>query len=110
MVVPGHDGEVAFLRGHAPFVGAIGFGELRVTTDDGATRRWYLEGGVAQVLDDEVTVLADGILPSEQVDAESAQKDLDEALASTPVTDDEFTARDNRLASANARLRIAKNR
>ena len=81
VVVPGHDGEVAFLRGHAPFVGAIGCGELRVKTPEGEMRRWYLEGGVAQVLDDDVAILADGILPAADVDAAQAQKDLDEALA-----------------------------
>jgi len=107
VVVPGHDGEVAFLRGHAPFVGAIGYGTLRVTTPDGKTRRWYLEGGVAQVLDDAVTVLADGIIPAEKVDAAAARKDLEAALALVPTTDEEFEDRDRRLASAQARLRIA---
>ena len=108
VVVPGYDGEVAFLRGHAPFVGAIGHGELRVKTPEGETRSWYLEGGVAQVLDDEVTVLADGILPAADVDAAQAQKDLAEALASKPTADDEFALRDRKIASAQARLRIAR--
>ena len=108
VVVPGHDGETAFLRGHAPFVGAIGHGELRIKATDGGMRRWYLEGGVAQVLDDEVTILADRIVPAEAVDADTARKDLDAALALTPASDDEFLIRDQQLASANARLRISK--
>lgn len=108
VVVPGHDGETAFLRGHAPFVGAIGHGELRIKATDGGMRRWYLEGGVAQVLDDEVTILADRIMPAEAVDADTARKDLDAALALTPASDDEFLVRDEQLASANARLRITK--
>ena len=107
VVVPGYDGEVAFLRGHAPFVGAIGHGELRVMTPEGETRRWYLEGGVAQVLDDEVSILADGILPAAEVDAAQARQDLDAALASKPSSSDEFALRDRKLASAQARLRIA---
>lgn len=108
VVVPGHDGEVAFLRGHAPFVGAIGYGTLRVTTTDGTVRRWYLEGGVAQVLDDAVTVLAEAILPAEKVDAAAARKDLADALALVPTGDDEFADRDRRLASARARLHLAE--
>jgi len=107
VVVPGHDGETAFLRGHAPFVGAIGHGELRIKATDGGMRRWYLEGGVAQVLDDEVTILADGILPAAEVDAAQARQDLDDALASKPSSSDEFALRDRKLASAQARLRIA---
>ena len=108
VIIPGHDGEVAFLKGHAAFVGAIGFGLLRVTDTQGTTRKWFLEGGVAQVLNDEVTVLADRIQPADEVDAETAQTDLDEALAQTPTTDEEFEARDKQLDSARARVRIAK--
>ena len=106
VVVPGHDGEVAFLRGHAPFVGAIGYGELRVTSQ-GETRRWYLEGGVAQVLDDQITILAEDVLPAAKVDAEEAKKALDEALAAVPTTDETFAERDHAELSARAKLQIA---
>ena len=38
VVVPAFDGEVAILVGHAPFVGALGAGEMRVTTGDDEQR------------------------------------------------------------------------
>jgi F-type H+-transporting ATPase subunit epsilon len=107
VVIPAHDGEVAFLPGHAPFVGAIGFGELRISPVGGGTERWYLEGGVAQVLDDQVAILAEGVVPVERLDAEAAARDLRAALARVPTDDEAFAARDRALESARARLRLA---
>jgi F-type H+-transporting ATPase subunit epsilon len=106
VVVPAHDGEVCFWPGHAPFVGALGAGEIRVL-EAGGMKRWYLEGGVVQVVDDVVTVLAEVVRAADKVDLEAARKDLAAALASTPTTDPEFADRDRRLASASARIRVA---
>jgi F-type H+-transporting ATPase subunit epsilon len=107
VVVPGHDGEVAFLPHHAGYVGALGYGELRVTTPEGVRRRWFLEGGVAEVAGDAVTVLAERVLAVEKIDVAKARADLDRALALVPVNDLERGARDRAQASARARLRVA---
>ena len=79
VVVPGYDGEVAFLPHHAAYVGALGFGELRVTPPGGAPKRWFLEGGVAEVSANVVTVLAERVVPAEKVDA-AAQRRLADTL------------------------------
>jgi len=107
LVIPAHDGEIAFLPGHAAFVGAIGVGELRALTPDDTVHRWYLEGGVAQVLDDQITILAEDVLPAVKVDAAEAKKALDEALAAVPTTDETFAERDHAELSARAKLQIA---
>ena len=62
VVVPSHDGETAFLPGHAAFVGLLGAGELRFETAAG-TQHHFLQGGVVQVVDDVVTVLAESVDP-----------------------------------------------
>jgi F-type H+-transporting ATPase subunit epsilon len=102
-----HDGQVAFLKGHAPFVGALGIGALAVTPQGGAPRRWFLEGGVVQVADDQVSVLAERVVDVAALDAEAARKDLATALALVPTTDVAFAERDRALASARTRLRLA---
>ncbi len=107
VVVPGYDGEVAFLADHAPFVGAIGMGQLRVKPDGADTLRWYLEGGVVQVLDGYVTILAEKVTPAEKVRAEDAETDLERAMQTVPTTDEAFLERDHALESARARKRIA---
>ena len=101
-----HDGQVAFHHGHAPFLGALGVGALSVATP-GGSKRWFLEGGVVQVVDDVVSVLAERVVPIEKLDAAAARKDLEAALAEVPTTDEAFAARDRALDSARARMRLA---
>ncbi len=107
VVVPGHDGEVAFFPLHAPYVGALGCGELRIDAGGDRPRRWYLEGGVAEVFDNQVTVLAERVLLVEQLDAAGAQAELDKAVACVPADEPAAAARAALIRSAQARLRLA---
>jgi F-type H+-transporting ATPase subunit epsilon len=107
VVVPAHDGEVAFLPGHAAFVASLGYGELRIQPADGPARRLYAEGGVVQVLRGVVTVLAEQALPAEKVDAAKARADLDRANAVVAVGDAAAGARERAILSARARLAVA---
>jgi F-type H+-transporting ATPase subunit epsilon len=52
------EGEVAFLRDHAPFLGSLVEGETRVYRPDGAVERFQLSGGFVEVSHDGVTILA----------------------------------------------------
>jgi F-type H+-transporting ATPase subunit epsilon len=104
VVVPAHDGEVAIYPGHASFLGALGLGSLRIHEDAGATRRFYLEGGVVQVVDGLVTVLAERVLRVDAIDEAKARKDLTAALAEVPTDDEAFAERDHRLESARERI------
>jgi F-type H+-transporting ATPase subunit epsilon len=107
VVVPGHDGEVAFLPGHAPYVGLLGAGEMRFHVPEGGTRHFFLQGGVVQTADDVVSVLADSIVPVEDLDEASARAELERALAA-PATDDEaLRARQRRADAARAKIRLA---
>ena len=65
------DGEIGVWPRRAPFIGRLGYGEMRVALDDD-TDRYYIEGGFIEVLEDVVTVLTGrAVLASE----------LDEAVA-----------------------------
>jgi F-type H+-transporting ATPase subunit epsilon len=53
-------GEVAFLPGHAPFLGALDVGEARIhLTDGGEVQSLQLNGGFVEVSHDKVTILSD---------------------------------------------------
>lgn len=52
------DGRVGILPRHAPLLTALGQGPLRVRTADG-DRRWTIDGGFLQVLDNQVSVVAE---------------------------------------------------
>ena len=63
LVAPAWDGWVGILPGHAPFLTLMGEGPLSVEPESGERREFEIGGGVMKVEANEVTVLADRILP-----------------------------------------------
>jgi len=59
VVAPGQEGYFGVKANHAPFMVALGIGELRVTTPDNQTHFFAIAGGVAEVQDNVLMVLAD---------------------------------------------------
>jgi F-type H+-transporting ATPase subunit epsilon len=73
------EGEIAFLTGHAPFVGTLEIAPVRVILTDGTEVKAAVHGGFVEVRDNKVSVLSDvAELPS-QVDPDRARRALDEA-------------------------------
>ncbi len=77
VVIPAHDGELGVLPERAALMCELGIGQLRYTQAS-QTRRLFIDGGFAQVLDNHVTVLTSQALPAELVTGEvlaAAEKD-----------------------------------
>ncbi len=51
------EGDVAFLGGHAPFLGTLVECETRVYLADGSVRRFDIDGGFVEVSHDTVSIL-----------------------------------------------------
>jgi len=81
--VPGKDGALGILPGHAPLVGRLGTGFLAYAA--GGSRRYLsISGGFLEVLPGQVRVLADQAERAEDIDVEKARAELkaaEEALA-----------------------------
>jgi F-type H+-transporting ATPase subunit epsilon len=56
VVLPMIDGELGVLPSHAPLIGRLGTGELRITVNN-AVEKWQVAGGFAQIRANVVTVL-----------------------------------------------------
>ena len=67
VIVPAYDGLLGILVGHAPMMVLLGTGDV-VVKDGGEEHRVHVSGGFLQVIDDEVSVLAEIVGES---DAES---------------------------------------
>lgn len=75
VVVPTVDGEIGILPMHAPLVGALRAGEVRIKFGD--TTEWFaVSGGYIQVHEDKVILLADDAVAASQIDVERAQQAL----------------------------------
>jgi F-type H+-transporting ATPase subunit epsilon len=106
VALPLYDGELGVAPGRTPLIGRLGFGELR-TKEAGATRRYFVDGGFAQVRDDVVTVLTNRAVPSTDVDAGAAARELEEANARRATSDYELDEKAKAVARARAQLRVA---
>src|SRR5205807_6663349 len=75
VALPLYDGEIGIALAHSPLIGRLGFGEMRIK-HAGQTRRWYVDGGFVQVVDDLITVLTNRALPAAEVNPHSAAEQL----------------------------------
>jgi len=84
--IPGKDGYLGVLPGHAALLGLLGAGALSYAVG-GAPRRYLaIDGGFLEVLDDHVRVLADSAEPAEDINVERAKSDLAKAQAQLAST------------------------
>ncbi|QJD29054.1 F0F1 ATP synthase subunit epsilon [Methylococcus geothermalis] len=72
VVAPAADGEVGILPRHTPFLTQLRPGEIRLQTESGEEQYFYLSGGYMEVQHWEVSILADQVLRSEEIDREAA--------------------------------------
>jgi F-type H+-transporting ATPase subunit epsilon len=76
--LPGRDGYMGILPGHAPLLSALAPGIL--TYGSGGNRQAIvIDGGFVEVFNNHVRVLADSAERADQVDANRARQDLDAA-------------------------------
>ncbi|HZA77414.1 MAG TPA: ATP synthase F1 subunit epsilon [Acidimicrobiales bacterium] len=80
-------GELAFLTGHAPFVGALDIATVTIRSQEG-DEVVAVHGGFVEVSHDRVTILSDVAELGSQIDVERARRAAEEAEARTRQADD----------------------
>ena len=108
VVIPAHDGQIGILCDRAPLLCELGAGTLRVDAVDGGMREFYVDGGFAQVLNNQVTILTEHAAPAEAISKDAAEKALAEARAMKNLGVEQVQARGRAMARAKAQLHLAK--
>lgn len=107
VVIPAHDGQIGILRGRAPLVCRLGIGVLKLQSAPGeAERRYYIDGGFAQVRDDNVTVLTQAAMEPGQVDRAAAEAALRSAIEMKIPDEAAYVARNSAIARAKTQLML----
>ena len=73
--LPGQEGYMGILPGHAPLLSALGAGVLTYSGGDALV----IDGGFVEVFEDHVRVLADNAEYVRDIQVDAARRDLDEA-------------------------------
>lgn len=108
VVIPGTEGDLGILPGHAKLITSLRGGLIDLYEDDTLVDRYFVSGGFAQVTEERCTVLADAIMKLEEIDADMAADELAAAEAAYREADtaDEPAWRraSDRLITAQARV------
>ncbi|MCK4325045.1 MAG: ATP synthase F1 subunit epsilon [Armatimonadetes bacterium] len=112
VVAPGQEGYFGVKANHAPFMVALGIGELRVTTPDNQTHYFAIAGGVAEVQDNVLMVLADTGERALDIDVARAEEAAERArtrlFEAGPEERVDITRAEVALARAMNRQRVAR--
>jgi F-type H+-transporting ATPase subunit epsilon len=108
VVAPAALGEVCILPRHTPFLSKLRPGEVKLLTDQDETRLFYVSGGYMEVQQSTVTILADQMMRSDEIDREAAleaQRQAESTLKKSHL----FSERDEaklQLVKALAQLKV----
>ncbi|MGH7213552.1 MAG: ATP synthase F1 subunit epsilon [Tepidisphaeraceae bacterium] len=97
VILPAHDGLVGIMTDRAPLLAKLGLGPLRVDPASGPSRYFLVEGGVAQMKDNHLTILTDRAEASSEINAESARAEYAEATARRITDSKSFEDRQRQL-------------
>src|SRR5205809_6893619 len=106
VALPMYDGELGVLPGRAPLIGRLGYGELRLR-HGATTRRFFVDGGFAQVRSNVVTVLTPRAIRGEDIDVQTATQTL-EAHPTALLQPEAHEAQRKNRERARAQLRVAE--
>lgn len=85
-IVPAWDGQLGILTGRAPILVKLGLGPLRIDLAGGKQRTFLIDGGIAQMKDNRLTILTDQATAAEDIDVEAARAEY--AAAEARVAND----------------------
>jgi F-type H+-transporting ATPase subunit epsilon len=98
-------GDVAFLAGHAPFLGALQIAGVQIHETHGEVKHVAVHGGFVEVSDDRVTILSDTAEVAEDIDVERARQAHERAQKAAEENND--TGAEAQLRRAHVRMVVA---
>jgi F-type H+-transporting ATPase subunit epsilon len=97
-------GDIAFLTGHTPFIGALAVDQVIIRLTDGSVETAAVHGGFVSVNDNRVKILSDLAELKDQIDSARARRAADAATDAMRRGDD--AEAEAGLARATARLKV----
>ncbi len=107
-VVTASDGEMGFLVDHAPLIAELGAGEVRLS-EDKKTELFAVEGGIVEIKDNKVTILAERAFKKVELVPEEIEKNIKELQTRTfEKYSDERIVVQTEISNLRSRLKIAR--
>ena len=109
-IIPAHDGLMGIQTDRAPLLVKLGVGPLRVDLAGGQSRTYFIDGGIAQMKSNNLTILTNEAIPPENIDAESARAEFAEAQARRATDPKTQQEREHAMARGSMKQKLAAKR
>jgi F-type H+-transporting ATPase subunit epsilon len=91
VVVPGAEGDIGVLPGHAPLISNVRPGIIAVFENNKVAQRIFVAGGFAEVTPERCTVLAEAAILLEDIDRAAVEADMRNAREDLADAKDDAT-------------------
>ena len=106
-ILPAHDGQIGILTGRAPLLVKLGLGKLQIDVAGGRQQVFLVEGGIAQMKDNRLTVLTNAAWAPDEIDAAAARTEYEEAMRTAPADAKGLEDRQRKLNRAKLKQEMA---
>lgn len=107
VILPAHDGLMGILTGRAPIMVKLGIGPLRIDAPDGKKTYYFVDGGLAQMKEDTLTILTPSATPASEIDGQKAAEEYNAALAAKAANPKDQEEREKALQRARTKQTLA---
>jgi F-type H+-transporting ATPase subunit epsilon len=107
VILPAHDGQIGILTNRAPLLVKLGLGKLQIDLPDGKSQTYLVDGGVAQMKDNKLTVLTSAAWEPAAIDPAEARKEYDDALKAQPTDTRGMEEKQRKLNRAKLKQELA---
>ncbi len=107
VTVPGKLGEFQVLYNHATLVSTLGFGRLKIEKETGEKEHYFANGGVVEVKNNKVVILAEEIINVTDIDKKQVENELsvlEKKLIEKKINKDEIL---DKMEILRAKLRLS---
>ena len=104
VVLPASDGRLGVMEGRAPVISMLIPGMLTIDQPQAKTLGFWIDGGLAQVADNKITVMAERCESMDAIQPEHVWAELDKAKAMPKDTAEQFDARQDAIFAARSKF------
>ena len=94
VIISGTEGDFGVLPGHAPIISTIGPGSLEIQ-ESSDTERMFVAGGIVEVLDDKVSILATEVINKDDIDVSNCETKISDYTAKMQTAENEVEKENN---------------
>jgi F-type H+-transporting ATPase subunit epsilon len=78
IIITSHDGQIGVMPEHSAYLGRLAPGMLRIDVDK-KQELYFVEGGFAEIIDNQVTILTPQAIPADKLDPQAIDDELRQA-------------------------------